>query len=274
MMLCTKQTPSDDNAVLENEFACDNLTHLVRAVRDLDVMSDLELQLSYPELLNGGTRLNLTDTIDLHRRWARQASNVSFQSSGSGHSAMTRVTLGELKNAARDRLLRRPVAGTNPPFPTPIPMAARALRSFHRHGAEFATTELKTSIDRSGYWGRRGRPQAHAWAKAICQCFETYIAYASPDPRPTLRTLGSNRHRGGQQHNWRFPGHRAPRSRWLRGAVHPLGQARSDTRWRRVASSAHRTRTLARSLARTVLLELRFGTSEAAGKSSSTSPLH
>ena len=68
----------EDGVVLENEMACDNMTHLVRAVSDLDVMSDLELQLSYPELLNGGTRLKLPDTIGLHRRWANQASNVLF----------------------------------------------------------------------------------------------------------------------------------------------------------------------------------------------------
>ena len=55
------------------------LTHLVRVIRDLDTLSDLELQLNYPELLNGGTLLNLQDTIDLHRRWAREASNVLFQ---------------------------------------------------------------------------------------------------------------------------------------------------------------------------------------------------
>ncbi len=66
-------------AVLESEFACDNLTHLIRVIRDLDALSDLELQLSYPELLNGGTRLSLPDTINLQRRWAREASNVLSQ---------------------------------------------------------------------------------------------------------------------------------------------------------------------------------------------------
>lgn len=66
----------DDKDVLLDEFACDNLTHLVRVVHDLDGLSDLDLQLNYPELLNGGSRLGLTDTIDLHRRWAREASAI------------------------------------------------------------------------------------------------------------------------------------------------------------------------------------------------------
>ena len=66
----------DNGDVLQNESASDNLTHLVRVVRDLDTLPDLELQLQYPELLNGGTRLSLTHTIDLHRRWAREASAI------------------------------------------------------------------------------------------------------------------------------------------------------------------------------------------------------
>ena len=66
----------DDGDVLQNEFACDNLTHLVRVVRDLRVLDDLELQLNYPELLNGGARLSLDATIDLHRRWQEEASEI------------------------------------------------------------------------------------------------------------------------------------------------------------------------------------------------------
>lgn len=66
----------EDPAVLQNEFACDNLVHLVRVVRDLDALPDLELQLNYPELLNGGTRLSLASTVDLHRRWGREASAI------------------------------------------------------------------------------------------------------------------------------------------------------------------------------------------------------
>ena len=35
----------DDPAVLQSEFACDNLTHLVRIVQDLETRMDLDLQL-------------------------------------------------------------------------------------------------------------------------------------------------------------------------------------------------------------------------------------
>lgn len=66
----------EDPETLQIEFACDNLTHLVRVIQDLSTQSDLDLQLSYPELLGGGRELSLVDTIDLHRRWAREASAV------------------------------------------------------------------------------------------------------------------------------------------------------------------------------------------------------
>lgn len=66
----------EDPDTLQIEFACDNLTHLVRVIQDLTTQSDLDLQLSYPELLGGGRQLSLGDTIDLHRRWAREASAV------------------------------------------------------------------------------------------------------------------------------------------------------------------------------------------------------
>ena len=65
-----------DREVLDNESACDNLLHLVRSVRDLGTLSDLDLQLNYPELLNGGSRLSLAETINLHRRWSDEASSV------------------------------------------------------------------------------------------------------------------------------------------------------------------------------------------------------
>lgn len=62
-----------DPSVLDSEFASDNLTHLIRVLDDLTNLTPLDLQLDYPELLNGGTALSLSDSIDLHRRWATQA---------------------------------------------------------------------------------------------------------------------------------------------------------------------------------------------------------
>ncbi|MBI4935940.1 MAG: 7-cyano-7-deazaguanine synthase [Actinobacteria bacterium] len=65
-----------DPAVLDSESASDNLTHLIRLVEDLASKSDLDLQLDYPELLNGGRSLPLGQNIALHRRWADQALGV------------------------------------------------------------------------------------------------------------------------------------------------------------------------------------------------------
>lgn len=68
----------EDLTVLDREFSCDNLTHLVRLVDDLTSFSDLQLQLGYPEILNGGNQISLTDTIALHRRWAVEAGDVLY----------------------------------------------------------------------------------------------------------------------------------------------------------------------------------------------------
>lgn len=66
----------DDAAVLTDDSACDNLTHLVRVTRDFDRRTDLDLQLTYPELLSGGSYLGVNDAIELERRWAREALSV------------------------------------------------------------------------------------------------------------------------------------------------------------------------------------------------------
>jgi hypothetical protein len=47
----------------------------VDEIREFD---DVELEYQYPELLNGGDALPLVDAINLHRRWADQASAVLF----------------------------------------------------------------------------------------------------------------------------------------------------------------------------------------------------
>jgi hypothetical protein len=68
----------DDPSVLEKEFSADNLTHLVRLVDEIEASTDLELQLNYPELLNGASSLSMRDCITLHRKWAREAANILF----------------------------------------------------------------------------------------------------------------------------------------------------------------------------------------------------
>ncbi len=70
--------PFIDAAVMDSDFARDNLTHLVRLVEEIRVSSDLQLQLDYPELLNGARQLDPPATIDLHRRWASQAETILY----------------------------------------------------------------------------------------------------------------------------------------------------------------------------------------------------
>lgn len=69
----------EDESVLDNDFACDNLTHMLRLIQDVDRDSDTALQVRYPELLNGGRDLDLTTTLEMHRRWAQEANGLLLQ---------------------------------------------------------------------------------------------------------------------------------------------------------------------------------------------------
>lgn len=99
---------------------------------------------------------------------------------------MTRVTLGELKNAARDRSRRRPAPGVEQPFSTPMPTAASAVRRLHRDGAEAAVAQLNAAFDRSSHWGPGGPSRARSWANSIRECFQSYAELVTGDSRPTL----------------------------------------------------------------------------------------
>jgi len=68
----------NDPGVLDDTFAIDNLTHLVRLVAEIETASDLELQLNYPELLNGSSVMSVVDCIAMHRRWSAEAAEVLF----------------------------------------------------------------------------------------------------------------------------------------------------------------------------------------------------
>ncbi|HUA74318.1 MAG TPA: 7-cyano-7-deazaguanine synthase [Solirubrobacteraceae bacterium] len=68
----------NDAAGLDDERARDNLTHLISLIEDLADLSDVELELEYPELLSAEPALTLADAIALHRRWAIEASSVLF----------------------------------------------------------------------------------------------------------------------------------------------------------------------------------------------------
>lgn len=99
---------------------------------------------------------------------------------------MTRVTLAEMKGAARDPTKRRAAPGQDPGFPTPMPSASSAVRRLHREGPARATVVLNQSFDRSGHWGPNGPPQAKGWANAIRESFDTYVELSGHDDRPVL----------------------------------------------------------------------------------------
>ncbi|MCE9622308.1 MAG: 7-cyano-7-deazaguanine synthase [Actinomycetia bacterium] len=56
--------------------ARDNLAHMIRHVDHLGGLSELDMQIAFPELLNGGSALPLDQAIDLQRRWATQATKI------------------------------------------------------------------------------------------------------------------------------------------------------------------------------------------------------
>lgn len=76
----------DDAHALADERARDNLTHFVALIDDLRALPDVELEYEYPELLSGSPALSLSESIELHRRWAAQADSVL-----SSHSVPVRL---------------------------------------------------------------------------------------------------------------------------------------------------------------------------------------
>jgi Queuosine biosynthesis protein QueC len=76
----------EDSAEPADARAQDNLTHIVAFVDDLVELADHELEVEYPEILNGRPMLSHEEARDLHRRWGDQASGVLF-----GHSQPPRV---------------------------------------------------------------------------------------------------------------------------------------------------------------------------------------
>jgi hypothetical protein len=101
---------------------------------------------------------------------------------------MTRVTLSEFKNAARDRSSRRGPPGSGATIVTPMPTARAAVRRYHREGSARATLLLNQTFDRSAHWGPAGPGPAKGWANAIRTCFQTYVELADVDDRPVLST--------------------------------------------------------------------------------------
>lgn len=68
----------DDAAALQDAKARDNLAHFVSLIEDLTELDDVTMEYEYPELLSGAPAMTLAEAIDLHRRWAAEASAVLF----------------------------------------------------------------------------------------------------------------------------------------------------------------------------------------------------
>jgi len=68
----------DNPGSLKDDKARDNLTHFVSLVEDLGEFDDVEMEYEYPELLSAAPAMSLGEAIDLHRRWAGEASAVLF----------------------------------------------------------------------------------------------------------------------------------------------------------------------------------------------------
>ncbi len=102
---------------------------------------------------------------------------------------MTPLRYAEARMAVRDPDARRRPAGDDGGFPTPFPMATKAVRLHHTAGAEAARRYLADTIEASPYWGPNSPHRApQSWAATIQTCLATYITLADSDPRPTLDT--------------------------------------------------------------------------------------
>jgi hypothetical protein len=59
--------------VLSRPFAADNIAHMMSLLSQIESGTDLELQLDYPELLNGDDAISVGESIALYRTWANEA---------------------------------------------------------------------------------------------------------------------------------------------------------------------------------------------------------
>lgn len=96
---------------------------------------------------------------------------------------MTRLTFGIYRRGIRQPGFALSSTIGDPPFPTPMAIAAAAVTRYHREGPHEARLRLRRSFANSSYWGSSGSPQARGWAAAIVSSFETYVRLAEPDGR-------------------------------------------------------------------------------------------
>jgi queuosine biosynthesis protein QueC len=64
---------NDGNVMVTHPAARDNLVQLIDTVSGIATATDEDLELDFPELLNGGRQITPLQARDVHRRWAQQA---------------------------------------------------------------------------------------------------------------------------------------------------------------------------------------------------------
>jgi len=97
------------------------------------------------------------------------------------------LRFSEARTAVRNPDARRRPADDNQGFPTPFPMASKAIRVLHQSGSVAARDYLESTIESSTYWGSESENKgARSWAGTIKKCMETYIEFSDTDIRPAL----------------------------------------------------------------------------------------
>jgi 7-cyano-7-deazaguanine synthase in queuosine biosynthesis len=66
-------TFGDEAIIASHPFARDNLVQLLDTLKGIATATDEDLELDYPELLNGGRQITPAEAREVHKRWARQA---------------------------------------------------------------------------------------------------------------------------------------------------------------------------------------------------------
>jgi hypothetical protein len=64
---------TDGGVIARRPFARDNLMQLIETVSAIETATDEDLELDFPELLNGGRDITAAEAREMHRRWADQS---------------------------------------------------------------------------------------------------------------------------------------------------------------------------------------------------------
>ncbi|MGO9762689.1 MAG: 7-cyano-7-deazaguanine synthase [Solirubrobacteraceae bacterium] len=62
----------NDAPTMDKADAKDTLTHFIEVAQDFRELDDFDLELTYPDLINGASAMSIAETIAMYRRWADQ----------------------------------------------------------------------------------------------------------------------------------------------------------------------------------------------------------